>query len=86
MAVRQFRPAEYSGLDAARQAALNQIEKAGWERPVEKMVNGQQVQNETADERRHKTRMEQGKAIFEKYDRKGNLVLRLPPENVNERV
>jgi len=86
MAVRYPRPADHNNVEALRQVALGQIEKTAKERPVEPSAGSRGPGADTTGDPNHKTRLEQGKVIFEKYDRNGKIVLRLPPENVNETV
>ncbi|BBO67553.1 hypothetical protein DSCA_14830 [Desulfosarcina alkanivorans] len=59
--------------------ALEKVEKAVKERPVE---SSQESSKPEADER-EKTdgyNMEDGNIFFEKYDKNGNVIVRLPPE------
>jgi len=86
MAVRYPRAADHNNVEALRQVAQSQIDKTAKDRPVEQSAAGQGLGAQTNGENSHKTKLEQGKVIFEKYDRNGQLVLRLPPENVNEQA
>lgn len=84
MAVRYPRATDHNNVEGLRQVALGQIEKTAKQRPVEPSSGSRRPVAETTDDKGHQTRLEQGRVIFEKYDSSGNIVLRLPPENVNE--
>ncbi len=60
--------------------ALQRVEKIREVRPVEKAENGQGTElKKEPEESSTKYNLEDSKIVFEKYDKNGNLIIRIPP-------
>lgn len=71
-----------------KQLTQKKAEEAIKARPVESSESGSQTEKKKEDEGSGKYLVEDKQVIFEKYDAKGELILRIPPSYtpVDERV
>ncbi len=64
---------------------LQQVEKIREVRPVEKAENGQGTElKKEQKEPSTKYNIEDSKIVFEKYDKNGNLIVKIPPSTTVE--
>ncbi|VTR65377.1 hypothetical protein DESC_310084 [Desulfosarcina cetonica] len=70
-----------------KDVALQKIEKAVEERPIESTQESEQMQSES-DPENGAYQMDEEGIYFEKYDKNGNVVYRVPPEQkpIDERA
>ncbi|MCP4749020.1 MAG: hypothetical protein GY874_23240 [Desulfobacteraceae bacterium] len=78
----------------AKETALQKVEQVRQARPVEKPESGMQANTrnpsneDSSNEDSSKYLIEDNKLVYEKYDSKGEVVMRIPPSHkpVDERV
>jgi hypothetical protein len=81
--VQQTTRASFSSVVNDREVAVQKEAQARQKRPVEKTDDSQSLRRQPSDEEKTETttrlRLEEGKIVLEKYDRKGKLVKAIPP-------